>query len=706
MNQERLDIDDFLRLGPEGRVQLFMSKVEIGQGIKLAVAQIAAEELAVGLDRIDVVRADTGVAADGSYTAGSNSIETVGGAVRRAAAAARQYLVQQAGRHWQVEPAGLRTVDGTVHGPDGQRVSYWDLMQAEPFPPGLPVQPRDPAAYTVVGQSVERVDLVEKVTGRAVFVQDLERPDMLHGRVVRPPGYGARLEDIDLEPVRALPGVVEIVRDGSFLGVVAQREEQAVSAAATLAATARWAPPKPLPDSAEISAQLRASPSRALLVVDGVAGEGEVPPKPTLAGAPTLAAQYSRPYIMHASLGPSAALAHWRQGRLEVWSHTQGVFPLRASLAQVLEVKPDWVRVRHLEGAGCYGHNGADDAALDAALLARCVEGRPLLLKWSRADEHGWEPYGSAMVVDMQAGLDEHGQVADWHHEVKSYTHSGRPRSMEGHSNLLAAAHLAAPWAPAPPRPGGGSHGGIHRNADPLYDFPRRRIVKHFVADSPLRVSALRGLGAGGNIFAIESFIDELALVAQCDGLEFRLRHLADERARAVLRAAAAKAGWPQKSEPGRGLGLAFAQYKNAKCYAAVAAQVRVDRSSGQIELEQLFIAADAGQIVNPDGLANQLEGGAVQAASWALKEEVRCGPKGIRSLDWDSYPVLGFAEAPRVETVLIDRPGEPSRGCGEAVQGPTPAAIANAVYAACGARLRAMPFTPQRLLEALENPA
>ena len=706
MKGEQVQIDDLLRPGPDGRIQLFMSKVEIGQGIKLAVAQIAAEELAVELGRIDVVRADTGVAADAGYTAGSNSIETVGGAVRRAAAAARQLLLGRAAARLGVELGDLTLADGMVHGPGGKRLSYGSLLEGGFFPPAAAGPVKDPASYTVVGHRVEGPDLVAKVTGRAVFVQDLDLPGMLHARIVRPPGYGARLRDVEIAPIRTLPGVVEVVRDGSFLGVVARREEQAVEAACKLAASTRWSKTQALPHTAEIGRQLRASQSRALLVVDGVPTRGAVPPKTAVAGGRTLAARYSRPYIMHASLGPSAAMAQWTGGALEVWSHTQGVFPLRAALAQVLGLEPGQVRVRHVEGAGCYGHNGADDAALDAALVARSVPGRPVLLKWSRADEHGWEPYGSAMVIDMQASLDENGRVADWHHEVWSYTHSGRPRGMEGFSNLLAAGHLAAPLMPARPRPGTGAHGGIHRNADPLYAFPRRRIVKHFVPDSPLRVSALRGLGAGGNIFAIESFVDELALEAGCDALEFRLRHLPDGRARAVLETAARRASWSVARAAGRGLGIAFAQYKNHKCYAAVVAQVRVDRESGRIDLEKLVVAADAGQIVNPDGLANQLEGGAVQAASWALKEEVRCGPGGIASRDWDSYPVLGFKEAPQVETVLIDRPGEASRGCGEAVQGPTAAAIANALFAACGARLRAMPFTPQRLVEALGRPA
>ncbi len=700
------DIDRLLRVEMDGGISVFMSKVEVGQGLKVAIAQIAAEELDLSFARVRIVRADTAVSANASYTAGSNSIQMVGREVRRAAASARYIMVEMAAQRWGVPIEALAVEDGVVKEHNGERcIGYGELMGGRHFSRPLleDVRCKDTAEYAIVGRAMPREDMVGKVVGGGEFIQDLELPQMAHGRVVRPPGLQAQLATVDEDAARALPGLLAIVRDGHFLGVVAEREEQAIAAAAALRAAATWTEGEPLAPQEDLYTRLREGPGQSLLVVDGVPVDGAVPPVETsvVGAVQTLRARYEKPFQLHASLGPSAALAQWNDGALEVWSHTQGVFPLRAALAQALGIAEQKVRVQHVEGAGCYGHNGADDVALDAALLARATLGRPVRVQWMRADEHAWEASGSAMVLQMQGSVDVAGRVVDWNHDVWSYTHSGRPRAMEGHSNLLAAWHMEKALPRPEPRAGGGSHGGIHRNADPLYAFPKRRVVKHFVADSPLRVSALRGLGAYGNVFAIESFMDELALAAKIDPVQFRLRHLEDERARAVIEAAAEKAGWRQGVREGgcgegRGLGIGFAQYKNEKCYAAVIAQVCVE--GDQILLERMVVAADAGQIVNPDGMANQLEGGVMQAASWTLKEELCYAATGVENCDWDSYPILRFAETPAIEVVLIDRPNEASKGCGEAVQGPTPAAIANAVFAASGVRLRQIPFTPNRL--------
>jgi nicotinate dehydrogenase subunit B len=410
---------------------------------------------------------------------------------------------------------------------------------------------------------------------------------------------------------------------------------------------------------------------------------------------------------MHASLGPSAAVAQRVDAKLTVWTHSQGVYPLRAALAQVLGTDEDDIRAIHVDGPGCYGHNGADDVALDAALLARAAPGRPVSLKWTRAGEHAWEPYGPATVIQMQGSLDASGDVVDWNHDVWGYTHLGRPHPGGPTSGLLAAWHLAEPFQQPEPRPARWHQVGMHRNADPLYVLPRKRIVKHFLADSPLRTSALRGLGSYANVFAIESFMDELAHVAGADPVEFRLRHLADERARAVIEAAARRAGWqPGRRAPGagRGRGIAFAQYKNRQSYVAVVVDLSVNRTSGHIRLERAVVAADAGQIVNPDALSNQLEGAFTQAASWTLREQVAFDPHGITSVDWYSYPILRFRDAPTLETMLLNRPGRPYLGIGEGAQGPVPAAIANAVFDAAGIRLRRIPFTPDRVKATLES--
>ena len=689
-------LDLWVRFETEGRVSVFTGKAELGQGLTTAIAMIAAEELDVALERVDVRTADTADGPNEWITAGSGSMEQSATALRQAAAEARLRLMERASERLGLAISDLEIVDGTVRGGEAA-LSYWQLMEGRRFEGdvGERATPKAAELHRVVGRPAPRREMQALVTTGGRFVHDLERPGMLHGRVVRPPTYGAQLEEVDDADARGLPGVVAVVRDGRFLGVVAEREEQAVAAAEALRAAARWTRAELACGEDELVERLASNPRRSLPVVEGAAQEADVPPlEPPDPETTTLSARYFRPYHMHAAIGPSAALAEQVGERLSVWCHSQGVALLRPSLAQVLGVDPETIRVVHVPGAGCYGHNGADDAALDAVLLARAVPGRPVLLQWRREDEHTWEPYGSAMLVDLRASFDRHGRVVDWNHDVYSDTHSGRPMPMGDTSGLLAAWHRDPPWPRHPRRPSTGFHSGIHRNADPLYAFPQRRIVKHLVDGLPLRVSSQRGLGAFANVFAIESFMDELAHAAGADPVEFRLRHLHDERAREVIEAAVASAGTPPA---GGGRGLAFARYENHKAYAALVADVEV-REDGAIRLRRFSIAADAGEVIDPDGLVNQLEGGAIQSASWALKEHVRFGRKGIESRDWESYPILTFPEVPQVETVLLDRPGAPFLGAGEATQGPTPAAIANAVFAACGARLRHVPFTPERV--------
>jgi CO/xanthine dehydrogenase Mo-binding subunit len=586
------------------------------------------------------------------------------------------------------------------------RTTYWELLGGRRFDRAATgaVAAKDPGQHRVVGRAGRRIDMVGLVTGTTRFAQDLTRPGMLHGRVLRPPSPRAELRSLDESLVRALPGVVAVLRDGSFVGVVAAREEQAVAALAALRAGASWRESETLPPIESLHTWLLEQPARSFPVVDGVAVEGPIEPITIPAGAAhTLAATYTRPYHMHASLGPSAALAEWNDGALTIWSHSQGIFVLRAALAPALGIDVEKIRAIHVEGPGCYGHNGADDAALDAALLARAVPGKPVLLKWMRDDEHAWEPYGPAAVVKVQASLDASGRLLDWNHDTWSNTHMARALPFGERSALVAAWHREPPMPPPTPRPMTFYHAGIHRNADPIYTIKSRRIVKHFVETTPLRTSSLRSLGAYANVFAIESLMDELAHAVGIDPLAFRLRHLDDERGRAVLTAAAERAGLRRRRrEPGRGSGAAFARYKNAKAYAAVVIELRVDAASGEIALERAVIAADAGEIVDPSGLANQLEGGMIQSASWTLEEQVRFDRVRVTSLDWDSYPILRFPEVPEVETVLLDRPGEPFLGSGEATQGPTAAAIANAVFDAIGVRLRDLPFTPERVRAAL----
>jgi CO/xanthine dehydrogenase Mo-binding subunit/aerobic-type carbon monoxide dehydrogenase small subunit (CoxS/CutS family) len=709
--QNTPDLDSWIRINTDGTITIFTGKVDFGQGIKTAFAQIAAEELDVSIEKIRVIMGDTAQTPDEGLTVGSMSMQTSGNAIRYAAAEARLILLSIAFEVLEAPLNRLVVNDGVITDPtSGRSVSYWDLFGGSKFARsvvGLGT-PKSAEAYQLVGNTAQRLDLMEKVTGKASFIQDLDLPGMVHGRVVRPPNYRARLVSVDEDAACRLPGVLKVVRDGSFLAVIATREEQAVSASEALRESASWEGGPELPAQEKIFEEMQEHPVQSYLVVKGTPVNDPIPPsKIPRDAAHTLNATYCRPYHMHASPGPSAAVAHLDGDKLTLWTHAQGVYSPRSTVAHVLNMAEKDIRVIFIEGSGCYGHNGADDAALDAALLARSFPGKPVSLKWTREDENTWEPYGTSMVIKMRASLDGEGELLDWNHEVWSYPHIGRPRAGEGVSGLIAAWHLEKPFNPPVLQPGMWNHGGSHRNAEPLYNFPRQRIVKHALLDSQLRVSSLRSLGAYANVFALESFVDELAHQAGVDPIEFRLRYLTDERARSVLEAAAEKADWNRKRGLGRdgiGRGVAFARYKNNACYAAVILDVSVDRETGAIRLHRAVISADAGQIVNPDGLSSQLEGGFTQAASWTLMEQVTFDSHGITSVDWDSYPILRFPDIPAIETALINRPGEPYLGSGEATQGPTPAAIANAVYDAIGVRLRTIPFLPERVLEGMRG--
>jgi nicotinate dehydrogenase subunit B len=689
-------LDAWLRINADGTATVFTGKVELGQGILTALKQIAAEELDLPLGRITMVSGDTGRTPNEGQTAGSQSIENSGTALRMAGAEARKIVLELAAKRLGAAADSLKVADGVITAADGRTLGYGELAAEVDLKreATASVAPKPASAHRLVGQSIPRTDIPAKVTGGAVFVQDLRLPGMVHGRVVRPPSYGATLQSVDEAAAKALPGVIAVVRDGSFLGVVAQREEQAIKARTALAASAKWKAGPPLPDPARIHEHIK-----SLTAKDAVIGvkEAAVP-----AGARILEATYTKPYLAHASIGPSAALAEFNDGKLTVWSHTQGVFPLRAELAKTLKMPPADVRCIHQQGSGCYGHNGADDVALDVALLARAVAGRPVRLQWMRDDEFAWEPYGPAMVMNAKAALSE-GRIVDWQYELWSNSHSTRPQSTTG-SNVLAAWYLAEPQKMGPPTSPPQPAGGGDRNAIPLYDFPRQRVMHHFVQEMPVRVSALRTLGAYANVFASESFMDELAAAAGADPLAFRLAHLKDPRARAVIEAVARKAKWQpgEKGDGTRGRGIGFARYKTLACYVAVIADVEVDRASGAVRVPRVYAAIDAGLIINPNGLINQTEGGIIQSASWTLKEQVRFDSSGITSRDWAGYPILTMPEVPKVEVELINRPNERSLGAGEGSQGPAVAAIANAFAHATGKRIRDLPMNPERVKAAL----
>jgi nicotinate dehydrogenase subunit B len=691
--QTNRKLDGWLRINADGTATVFTGKVELGQGILTALAQIAAEELDLPLARIKMISGDTGQTPNEGQTAGSQSVENSGTALRMAGAEVRAILIELAAKRLGAAADQLAISDGVIAAPDGRKVGYGELAASVDLNREATAKatPKPPASHKIVGKSIQRFDIPAKVTGGMAFVQDMRLPGMVHGRVVRPPRYGSKLDSVDEAAARAIKGVLAVVRDGSFLGVVAEREEQAVKARDALIKSAKWTPGPELPDPARIFEVIKSLPSK-----DATIG---VKQGPVLASARVLEAVYTKPYMAHGSIGPSCALAELKDGKMTVWTHSQGVFPLRGELVKALKMPANAIRCVHAEGSGCYGHNGADDVAVDAALLARAVPGRPVRLQWMRDDEFKWEPYGAAMVMRAKAALGSDGKIADWEYELWSNTHSTRPASTNG-TNVLAAWYLAEPQAMGPPTSPPQPAGGGDRNSIPLYDFPNQRVMHHFVQDMPIRVSALRTLGAYANVFALESFMDELAAAAGADPVAFRLAHMKDPRARAVIEAVAKKAAWKEgeKGDGIRGRGIGFSKYKNLACYVAVIADVEVDRATGVVRVPRAYAAVDSGLIINPDGLSAQIEGGIVQSVSWTLKEEVRFDKNGILALDFATYPILTMPEAPKVEIELINRPTERPLGSGEGSQGPAVAAVANAFAHATGRRVRDLPFHPARV--------
>jgi nicotinate dehydrogenase subunit B len=689
-------LDAWIRINADGTATVSTGKVELGQGILTALTQIAAEELDLPLARVNIVSGDTGRTPNEGMTAGSQSVETSGTALRMAGAEVRAILVELAAKRLDIAADTLKIADGVISAPDGRQVGYGELAASVDLDreAAAKAAPKPPVSHRIVGKSIQRLDIPAKVTGGVAFVQDLRLPGMVHGRVVRPPRYGSTLDSVDEATVKAVPGVIAVVRDGSFLGVLAEREEQAIKAREALSKSAKWTLGPELPDPARIFDVIKSLPSK-----DETIG---VKQGPTLAGTRTLEAVYTKPYLAHGAIGPSCAVAEFKDGGLTVWTHTQGVFPLRGELVKALKMPANAIRCVHVEGSGCYGHNGADDVAVDAALLARALPGRPVRLQWMRDDEFKWEPYGPAMVMRAKASIAD-GRIEDWEYELWSNTHSSRPGSTSG-TNVLPAWYLAEPQKMGPPTTPRQPAGGGDRNAIPLYDFPNQRVINHFVQSMPIRVSALRALGAYANVFALESFMDELAAAAGADPVAFRLTHMKDPRARAVIEAVARRAGWTEaaKGDGTRGRGIGFAKYKNLACYVACIADVEIDRASGAVRVPRVCAAVDAGLIVNPDGLASQIEGGIVQSVSWTLKEEVRFDKTGILAQDWASYPILTMPEAPVAEVELINRPSERPLGAGEGSQGPAVAAIANALAHATGRRIRDLPFHPARVKAAL----
>ena len=692
-------VDTYLAIAADGQVTVRVGKVELGTGIATALAQIVAEELDVPLDRVTLVQGDTATTPDQGTTAGSKSLQVAGPLLRQAAAEARRILLDRASEKLGVPVDRLRVADGVVRS-DAGSVAYGELA-GKPF--DHPVTGDAPvkasADYRVVGQSIPRRDLLAKLTGGEAFVHDVRLEGMLHGRVVRPrvrtrDGIGASVVAVDDGALKDIAGVIAVVRNGDFVGVVAEREEQAVAAARALNVT--WSALPELPAQADEHARLRAMPSETRVPVN--AGDLEAA---FATAAVTHAATFDQPWQAHASMGPSCAVADVRADGATIYASSQNVYALARSLASLLGLAPERVRVIYREGSGCYGHNGADDVSADAALLSRAV-GRPVRVQWMREDEFAWEPKGPAMTSDIRAGLDAGGNIVAWDYRVWTPTHGTRPGGEP--SRLLAAQLIDPPVAPAPYGQVGGD-----RNAPTIYTVPNNRVTVEWVSSPTLRQSSLRSLGGFHNTTANEIFMDELARLASADPVAFRLRHLVDPRAVDVLQRVVERAGWggplPERSD-GRltGRGVAFARYETAFAYVATVAEVAVDPASGAVRVERVVVAHDCGAIVNPDGLTNQIEGNVIQGISRALLEEVTWDRHEVTSLTWADYHILTFPDVPEIEVILIDRPGEPSWGAGEPAICPMAAAVSNAICDATGARLRAIPYTPERVLAAIRN--
>lgn len=689
-------LSSWVKLVGDGRVAISPGKVEIGQGIVTALAQIAADELDVDIGRIEMIRASTAASPNEGVTSGSLSIQQSGRALRHACAEVRQRFLAAASERLGVDASLLDIQDGTISGPGNVRTSYWELAGDVSLDHDAiaGATAKIVAKRTVAGHSVQRVDIPDKVLARPRFIHDCPLPDLLHGRVLRPDISGARLIALDETATRAVPGLVAIVRDGGFSGVVADSEVAAEAALKALRKGATWSAGEPLPDENDLAGFLKSQPVETDVI------DSRTTAATIKEAARTLRRQYIRPYIAHASIAPSCAMARWDGDRVHVWTHSQGVYLLRADLAIVLKLPAENIVVEHIEGAGCYGHNAADDVALDAVLLAKAAGGRPVRVQWSRHDEMAHAPFGAAMAIEIEADLDADNEIVGWRHAIWSNGHAARP-GRAAQPALLAATEITNPYprlisTNPPPANGGGGD----RNSVPLYDLKAWTVTSHRLLTMPVRTSALRTLGGQGNVFAIESLLDEVAALRGEDPIAFRLRHLRDERAKDVIRAAARRAQWKPEKQAGIGHGVGFARYKNTGAYCAAIAEVE---GTEDIRVKRLTLAVDVGEAINPDGVINQIEGGAIQATSWVLKERVRFDRTRVTSTSWIDYPILTFSEVPMVDVEIVQRPEIEPVGAGEAAHGPVTAAIANAVYDCLGVRVRDLPITRDKIIAAME---
>jgi CO/xanthine dehydrogenase Mo-binding subunit len=684
-------VDSYLAIGRDGRITVYSGKVDLGTGLRTALTQIVAEELDVPLDQVTLIQGDTLLTPDQGPSFGSLSIQNGGAQLRQAAATARRALLERAAVKFNTDASTLSIRDGVIVDPNRRELALGDLLDGRMLSLKLDQNAplKSPADFKLVGKPVRRLDIPDKVTARFTFMQDFKRPGMLHGRVIRPSGLGATLLSYDESSIRGIPGIVKVVRIENFLGVVAKSEWSAIKAARTL--SVKWSAWSGLPEQSQLWEHVR---STKILKDDVTSNRGDS--QAALAAAPRkLAATYDFAIHTHGSIGPSCAVAEFEGGKLTCWSASQATHNLRKQLAAMLGVADESVRCIYVDGAGCYGRNGHEDAAGDAVLLARAV-GQPVRVQWMRADEHGWDPKGPPTLLDLRAGLDAGGKISAWESELFI------PNGIAGFVALVGADHAGLNSL------GQLSPGGVINDLAIPYAIPNVKTTAHRLESTPFKPAWIRSPGRMQNSFANECFLDEIAAAIGADPLELRLQYLHDARGEELLERLATLSSWRQRPKPDRsgeivtGLGLAYVKYELVRTYVGVVAEVQVDTKSGVVSAKRFYVAHDCGQIINPDGLRNQIEGNVVQTVSRVLKEEVKFDRSMVTSLDWGSYPILTFPEVPEVVMDLIDRPNEVPWGGGEPTAAVVPSAIANAVFDATGVRLRSVPFTPSKVKSAL----
>ena len=691
------DVDSFLAIDKAGKVTLYTGKVDLGTGINTALAQMCAEELDVPFNSVSLVTGDTALTPDQGTTWGSLTVQSAGIQIRNASATARHALLDEAAKKLNARKEDLTISDGVISG-GSKKISYAQLVGGKTF--NLKVDEKatakNPKDYKLVGKSIARVDIPDKITGKFTYMQDFRVPGMLHGRVVRPPAYGATLESVDESSVKGIPGV-RVVRDKNFLAVVASSEWNAIRAAEQL--KAQWSDAATLPDQAQLWEHVRGTrvvqdqvTSDTGSTRDALAGDGK-----------KISATYAFAVNLHGSIGPSCAIAEFKNGKLTSWSASQATHTLRKQLAQMFGMSPDDVRCIYLEGSGCYGRNGHEDAAGDAAILAKAV-GKPVRVQWSRADEHGWEPMGPPTLVDIRAAMDSSGNVAAWESDFFI------PQQTAGSFLVpLTGAVLAGM-----PQKDDIAPGNIFQNSAIPYKFTNVRTVCRRLENTVFRPSWIRTPGRMQNTYANESFMDELAAEAKVDPIAFRRKYLDDKRGLELLDRLVALSKWEarpaaQQVASGnilKGRGMSYVKYELVRTYVGAVADVEVDRTTGKVSVPRFYLVHDCGQMINPEGVKLQLDGNVIQTLSRTLMEEVKWDRSMVTTLDWASYPIITFPDVPELHYDLIDRPNERPWGAGEPSAAVVPSAVANAIFDATGVRMRSVPFTPAKVKAALGSAA